>query len=430
LHGHNFVAPRSPIKFSTLNQKLMADNRNQPENRYSNQDWDNDNNRQQRNWENRYNQENQGYNSGYQGSQREGYSSMDRDSGYSSQYGRQSDQGNFGNRWNQSNREGGWGSGSGRNDSDSNYGSYSSGQYGSGSGSFGNQDRNYGYGGREYGSSYGSGMYSGNRSYYDSGSYGSGSGSPSYGSTRNLYDRDYERFDRGFNSGYSGLGGSNYGGYGDRSRRGRDENPYYGSTNYQNYRSGRSDFGRGDFGRGDSNDRSWWDRTKDEVSSWFGDDEAERRRERDQRLQHRGRGPKNYTRSDERIKEDINDRLSDDSWVDASEVEVTVTNGEVTLTGTVNDRNDKRRAEDIAEAVSGVKNVENRIRVTNRFGSGVGTTGSSGSSYATSTEGSQTGTTGMGSTGTTGSMGSTATTGTTGTSGQDKNKNKSSYVTG
>lgn len=78
---------------------------------------------------------------------------------------------------------------------------------------------------------------------------------------------------------------------------------------------------------------------------------------------HRGRGPKNYTRSDERIREDVNDRLSDDSWLDASEIEVQVSKCEVTLTGTVESREDKRRAEDIAERVSGVKNVQNNLRV-------------------------------------------------------------------
>ena len=83
----------------------------------------------------------------------------------------------------------------------------------------------------------------------------------------------------------------------------------------------------------------------------------------DDQRQHRGRGPKGYRRSDERIKEDVNDRLSDDYYLDASDVEVMVENTEVTLTGTVRNRNDKRRAEDLAESVSGVSNVENRLRV-------------------------------------------------------------------
>jgi hypothetical protein len=75
-----------------------------------------------------------------------------------------------------------------------------------------------------------------------------------------------------------------------------------------------------------------------------------------------GRGPKGYTRSDERIREDICDRLSDDDEVDARDITVTVKNAEVTLEGSVNDRRSKHRAEDIAESVSGVKDVSNHLR--------------------------------------------------------------------
>jgi len=83
---------------------------------------------------------------------------------------------------------------------------------------------------------------------------------------------------------------------------------------------------------------------------------------------HRGKGPKGYQRSDERIEETLNDRLTDDHMLDASEIEVKVSKGEVTLTGTVMKKEDKRRAEEIAEQVSGVSNVENRIRVTKDSG--------------------------------------------------------------
>jgi hypothetical protein len=79
---------------------------------------------------------------------------------------------------------------------------------------------------------------------------------------------------------------------------------------------------------------------------------------------NKGKGPRNYKRSDERIKEEINERLTEDHHVDAVEIEVKVQNGEVTLSGTVNGRSEKRRAEDIAESVSGVTHVENRLRVT------------------------------------------------------------------
>jgi sporulation protein YlmC with PRC-barrel domain len=72
---------------------------------------------------------------------------------------------------------------------------------------------------------------------------------------------------------------------------------------------------------------------------------------------HRGRGPRGYKRSDDRIREDVNDRLSDHPLLDASGIDVTVNNGVVTLSGTVNDRSDKRRAEDLVLMVPGVADV-------------------------------------------------------------------------
>ncbi|MBB3859753.1 osmotically-inducible protein OsmY [Novosphingobium hassiacum] len=115
--------------------------------------------------------------------------------------------------------------------------------------------------------------------------------------------------------------------------------------------------GAGSYGRDDG--RGFADRAVDEVRSWFGDKDAERRREED----HRGRGPSDYTRSDERIREDANDRLTEDPRLDARQISVTVTEGEVTLAGTVEDRSAKRRAEDCVDAISGVKHVQNNLRV-------------------------------------------------------------------
>jgi hypothetical protein len=87
---------------------------------------------------------------------------------------------------------------------------------------------------------------------------------------------------------------------------------------------------------------------------------------------HRGRGPKGYQRSDERIREDVNDRLTDDPHIDASEIEVTVSNREVTLSGTVNSRFEKRHAEDLAETISGVTHVQNNLRIQQQAGMGMG----------------------------------------------------------
>jgi osmotically-inducible protein OsmY len=75
-----------------------------------------------------------------------------------------------------------------------------------------------------------------------------------------------------------------------------------------------------------------------------------------------GQGPKGYTRSDERIREDVCDRLSEDDELDASDISVTVQNAEITLEGSVPDRRSKHRAEDISDAVSGVRDVHNRLR--------------------------------------------------------------------
>ncbi|RIA00639.1 BON domain-containing protein [Cereibacter sphaeroides] len=120
-------------------------------------------------------------------------------------------------------------------------------------------------------------------------------------------------------------------------------------------------------------ERGFMDRAADEVMSWMGDDEASRRREED----HRGKGPRGYQRSDTRIHDDVNDRLSDDPRLDASDIDVSVASGEVTLSGHVSTKMDKRRAEDCADAVSGVRHVQNNLRVreTGMGGSGAGTLG-------------------------------------------------------
>lgn len=78
---------------------------------------------------------------------------------------------------------------------------------------------------------------------------------------------------------------------------------------------------------------------------------------------HKGKGPKGYQRSDDRIKEDVSDRLMDDSHLDASDIEVDVENNEVILSGSVYNREAKRRAEELVESIPGVNNVENRLHV-------------------------------------------------------------------
>lgn len=280
-------------------------------------------------------------------------------------------------------------------------------------GSYGERSR------RSYGSSRGRDInrerYGREGDYERYGREGSGEYGRDYSSTSGRSDRDYglrtnyEDYDReseyrtrGGNAGYQrefdrpwggeslyGTGPA-FGGrlYGSRSsmgsgfdyERGSYREPsrrYSQRYNYPSgYRSGQtygrtydrsSEYDR-DYDLSERDERGWWDRASDEVASWFGDEEAERRRYFDKAREgtYRGRGPRGYKRSDERIKEDVNDRLSDDPYIDASDVEVAVTSCEVTLTGTVDDRDAKRRAEYIAERVSGVSNVENRLRLRGR----------------------------------------------------------------
>jgi hypothetical protein len=163
------------------------------------------------------------------------------------------------------------------------------------------------------------------------------------------YGRGPDGMDRetGSYSGY-GSGSPTYGSYGSARSQGVGGNwPQSGGT-----RAYGSEFGRGsaDFGGGSS----------------FG--EIQRPGENATRGRFTGRGPKGYTRSDERIREDVSDRLEQHGEIDATEIEVRVSNGEVTLEGTVEDRRTKRLAEDIIETCPGVKQVHNRIRVQGNGG--------------------------------------------------------------
>jgi len=89
----------------------------------------------------------------------------------------------------------------------------------------------------------------------------------------------------------------------------------------------------------------------------------ERPRDRSDRGPHAGRGPKGYQRSDERVREIVSEALARDGELDASEIEVSVERGEVTLNGTVPNRWSKRLAEDLTQDLPGVKQLHNRLRV-------------------------------------------------------------------
>jgi hypothetical protein len=77
----------------------------------------------------------------------------------------------------------------------------------------------------------------------------------------------------------------------------------------------------------------------------------------------RGKAPRDYRRADDRIRDEIIESIVRQTDIDASDVQVEVTAGEVTLTGTVEDRAAKRELEDVAERVFGVQDVHNNIKV-------------------------------------------------------------------
>ena len=88
-----------------------------------------------------------------------------------------------------------------------------------------------------------------------------------------------------------------------------------------------------------------------------------------------GRGPKGYKRSDERVRDDASDRLEQDHQVDATEISIEVSDGELTLSGTVTSREQKRAAEECVESVPGVKDVINNIRVSRESSMSAGQSG-------------------------------------------------------
>jgi hypothetical protein len=92
-----------------------------------------------------------------------------------------------------------------------------------------------------------------------------------------------------------------------------------------------------------------------------------------------GLGPQGYRRSGDSIRDDVCERLTLHGHIDAGGIRVRIEgNNEVVLEGTVPDRRTKRLAEDVAESVSGVRDVQNRLRVIEREesrGSGAGMRG-------------------------------------------------------
>jgi osmotically-inducible protein OsmY len=175
------------------------------------------------------------------------------------------------------------------------------------------------------------------------------------------YAREMRRTPSGGTGGYDYERGYGDGGYGYEPRDERYRTAY-----------GRGEYGRplrGDEDRERFEDRAhdagdFFRRTGQKISNWFsGVDRDEDERRYDAYRGARGPGPKGYKRSDERISDEVHQRLTDDAWLDASEINVSVSGGEVTLSGVVESREAKHRAERVVEDLSGVTHVQNNLRI-------------------------------------------------------------------
>lgn len=152
---------------------------------------------------------------------------------------------------------------------------------------------------------------------------------------------------RAHQGGYEG-GGPEYGrGYG-RDFGGAGLGEGFDGSHGEGYGASRApaDYREG-AGGGAGDSRSWLDRCAD--------DEAEGRKH------HRGRGPKDWSRDDRRLYEEVCERLLHDRLIDARGIEVAVEDGVVTLTGEARAAADPMLAERLVRDIPGVKGLQVRL---------------------------------------------------------------------
>jgi BON domain len=179
-----------------------------------------------------------------------------------------------------------------------------------------------------------------------------GMGQSGYGSGREAEDRSMgiQNTPAPRNMAWSGTHSDEHDPYG----RGRWEEGRIGMSQGYAYREGD----RPSFERGMHDERSTGYGYRQHQTGFGGAQGLDLRRG-----PHRGKGPKGFEHSDARIHERVCEALSDDHNIDASDIEVSVHQGEVTLSGTVDHRDTKRMAEDCVLQCSGVRDVHNQLRI-------------------------------------------------------------------
>lgn len=174
---------------------------------------------------------------------------------------------------------------------------------------------------------------------------------------RNYGDRSYEERNRDWGSSGQGVG-----------RQGGREGDYSRDIDW---RSGQGDSGSGSWGQGQGRfGQSGQGGSANQASQYGYSSGGGYAGQQWQQGPHTGRGPQGYQRSNESIQEEVCEILTRHGHVDASGITVEVSNGEVTLSGTVNSRQEKRMAEECLENLSGVRDIHNQLRVAGRAGNG------------------------------------------------------------
>lgn len=270
-----------------------------------------------------------------------GYNENLRSRERTSQYQPESD-------WNKTGRESGFGQ---SNQRDQSYGQQYGQQYTRGSANQYNERES-----RSYGAVNNSVNYSGRA---DQGTYGRGDRGFSQG------DRNDSRLEYGFEGrhpqefqGWDNQG-SNY--------RGNDaQHSVYGSAGFGSLGTGSSSsygsgYGSTAYGSGSTYGSSMKQEFNPGSSSFVG--RGDQYSGKQTPASYYGKGPKSFKRSDERIKEELSELYTRHHDIDASDVELEVKDGEVTLSGSVPERRMKYLAEELAENSMGVREVNNQIRV-------------------------------------------------------------------
>jgi hypothetical protein len=148
----------------------------------------------------------------------------------------------------------------------------------------------------------------------------------------------------GGEGGYSTLGGGVY-----PDQGAPEDTPSYGD--WQRHSSGTTSGARGQEGIGFSGEHTW------------GEEQFNAELREEQGRVKPKRSPQGRRRSDEALAQDIHEILTEDPELDATDIEVEVVGGAVTLSGIVYSSDAKLLAEELVETLPGVREVHNRLRI-------------------------------------------------------------------